>query len=324
MPRRDSVLSKDIYTSIENPATTDRTKNGETYNSNTEPKNWYTRPFESRSEYEDTRDKALTYSYDSSGMLDPSSDEHASPLAPLLQSQNIRNPPSSTKSMEDIKLARLWSVYQRARSDFHAVTDATDRAPHQTSAAARFLRDSAENTLHYLKSSKGTEPIMVAELEGTYRMAKDVADSLAGGRKRKFDTIETKAKMKTKPQLAKPKVVDRRGSSVENHGMGNPMRRPSDVRGGGMSERINDNKGRYHEEEMLRPTRGGYDQREVREWHGGDRTRSYGGGTSDWRFSGYSDNTKDLRRSSGPATSHGHSNVAFRYSRRAVDSYQPR
>jgi len=81
------------------------------------------------------------------------------------------------------KLARLWSVYEKARADYLTVADNND---HTTAAAARFLRDTAENTILYLKD-KNTDPIMMAELHATCNMAKQTAVSLTGGKKRKFD-----------------------------------------------------------------------------------------------------------------------------------------
>ena len=81
------------------------------------------------------------------------------------------------------KLAGLWSVYEQAKADYLAVAE---KHNYSTAKAARFLRDTAENTLMYLEN-KNTDPIMMAELEATYQMAKSMAVSLTGGKKRKFD-----------------------------------------------------------------------------------------------------------------------------------------
>jgi len=94
------------------------------------------------------------------------------------------------------KLARLWSVYKKARADFVAVSGKADRF--KKAVAAKFLRDTAENTLHYLQN-KNTDPIMMAELFATYNMAKSTAVSLTGGKKRKFDYVE-KDKVKGTPR----------------------------------------------------------------------------------------------------------------------------
>ena len=86
----------------------------------------------------------------------------------------------------DPKLKRLWSVYENARSDYLAVKDNHDRTK---LTGAKFLRDTAENTLEYLKG-KHVDALMMAELEGTFRMAKSIVVDLSGGKKRKFDRAE--------------------------------------------------------------------------------------------------------------------------------------
>lgn len=84
------------------------------------------------------------------------------------------------------KLNNLWNVYQRAKSDYLLVANDMNDA---TARAARFLRDTAENMLSYLKNNP-SDPIMMAELDATCRMAKDAAESLTGGKKRRFDVGE--------------------------------------------------------------------------------------------------------------------------------------
>jgi hypothetical protein len=84
------------------------------------------------------------------------------------------------------KLTNLWNVYQRAKADYLVVANHQN---HATATAARFLRDTAENILSYLEN-KTTDPIMMGELDATYRMAKEAAVSLTGGKKRKFDVGE--------------------------------------------------------------------------------------------------------------------------------------
>jgi len=84
------------------------------------------------------------------------------------------------------KLGRLWSVYEQARTDFFAVSAQTDPS---AITAAKFLRDTAENALGYLKN-ENPDPIMLTELNAMYHMAKTIAVSLSGGKKRKFDQAE--------------------------------------------------------------------------------------------------------------------------------------
>jgi hypothetical protein len=85
------------------------------------------------------------------------------------------------------KLMNLWNVYQRAKADYLVVANDQN---HAAARAARFLRDTAENILSYFEN-KTTDPIMMAELDATCRMAKEAAVSLTGGKKRKFDVGET-------------------------------------------------------------------------------------------------------------------------------------
>jgi len=84
------------------------------------------------------------------------------------------------------KLARLWSVYDTARADYLAVSMQEDD---ETVKAAKFLRDTAENTIQYLQN-RNVDPIMMTELEATYNMAKAKVVALSGGKKRKFDEVE--------------------------------------------------------------------------------------------------------------------------------------
>lgn len=83
-------------------------------------------------------------------------------------------------------LAQLWSVYETAKEEYLAVAN---QGNERTIKAAKFLRDTAENTLHHLQN-KNVDDIMLAELKGNYEMAKTVVVSLTGGKKRKFDAVE--------------------------------------------------------------------------------------------------------------------------------------
>jgi len=127
-----------------------------------------------------------------SGFSPPTSVQCPAPsvkVEPLIERSiptSADNPVSSSPEMEP-KLARLWSVYKKARADFEAVSKKADSV--KRAVAAKFLRDTAENTIQYLQN-KNTDPIMMAELFATYNMAKSTAVSLAGGKKRKFDYVE--------------------------------------------------------------------------------------------------------------------------------------
>lgn len=85
------------------------------------------------------------------------------------------------------QVARLWSLYEKARADFQAVVPNKDSSA--TADSARFLRDTAENTIQYLKT-KDFDPVMMAELQAVYDLAKATAVSATGGKKRKFDVAD--------------------------------------------------------------------------------------------------------------------------------------
>ncbi|OAP62980.1 hypothetical protein AYL99_02207 [Fonsecaea erecta] len=94
--------------------------------------------------------------------------------------------PNLRKDMEP-RLAVLWTVYETARAEYLAVIDKDDNE--QTAKRAKFLRDTAENILLYLEN-RVADPLMIAELEGTFNHAKNTAVCLSGGKKRKFDPSE--------------------------------------------------------------------------------------------------------------------------------------
>src|ERR1700712_4262076 len=92
--------------------------------------------------------------------------------------------PNLRKDMEP-KLASLWSVYESARKDYLAALDNTT-GKEKTISTAKFLRDTAENIILYLKN-KNVDALMIAELETTFTHAKTTVVCLTGGKNRKFD-----------------------------------------------------------------------------------------------------------------------------------------
>ncbi|KAK5952093.1 hypothetical protein OHC33_006980 [Knufia fluminis] len=80
-------------------------------------------------------------------------------------------------------MVRLWTVYDKAKKDFFAVTDPNSLRKQDT---ARFLRDTAENVLHQLRD-KTVDQRLLNELSTTFETAKHTAMTLHGGKKRKFD-----------------------------------------------------------------------------------------------------------------------------------------
>lgn len=84
----------------------------------------------------------------------------------------------------DEKLRRIVNVYLKARQDFKDIND-DDFA--EKASAARFLRDSAENTLNCLQARGLDSHWLVPELEAVFAHARDRAAQLLGGRKRRFE-----------------------------------------------------------------------------------------------------------------------------------------
>ncbi len=94
----------------------------------------------------------------------------------------------------DANITRLSSIYEKAKSDFEAVPSSDTIAK---LAAARFLRDTAENTIMYFRnptrSDDGHDAAtsnmeeLISNLEATCKMAQASVVTLSGGRKRKFD-----------------------------------------------------------------------------------------------------------------------------------------
>jgi len=80
-------------------------------------------------------------------------------------------------------MVRLWTVYDKAKKDFFAVTDPSSLRKQET---AKFLRDTAENVLHHIRD-KTVDQRLIDELNTTFDLAKHTAMTLHGGKKRKFD-----------------------------------------------------------------------------------------------------------------------------------------
>lgn len=79
-------------------------------------------------------------------------------------------------------VARLWTVYDQAKEEFFS----SDQNSTKKQATARFLRDTAENTLQYLQD-KAVDPQLLGDIETTLNVAQRATNVLHGGRKRKFD-----------------------------------------------------------------------------------------------------------------------------------------
>ncbi|KAL2406462.1 hypothetical protein ABEF93_006652 [Exophiala dermatitidis] len=87
----------------------------------------------------------------------------------------------------DGKLERLWDLYSSAKQEFVNLSN-NNCPPDNLIPAAKFLRDTAENTLQYVEG-KYIDTGRMDDLEATFNMAKVTVVSLTGGKKRKFDHV---------------------------------------------------------------------------------------------------------------------------------------
>lgn len=97
----------------------------------------------------------------------------------------------SQRVEKEARVERLTSVYQQAKRDYENVAGADSAAKLD---AARFLRDTAENTIVYFRRIRedtgnyvSTE--LMRDLEQAFMSASASVVSLNGGRKRKFDRV---------------------------------------------------------------------------------------------------------------------------------------
>ena len=80
-------------------------------------------------------------------------------------------------------IERLLRTFNDAEYDYHSTGD-TDAA--RKKETVKFLRDSAENALEYLRASQPGHQ-MIPKLQDTFRMAQAKCIWLNGGRKRPFE-----------------------------------------------------------------------------------------------------------------------------------------
>lgn len=117
------------------------------------------------------------------------------------------------------KLKRLFDVYDQAKTEYLAVCEMNDDK--KTLAAARFLRDTAENAVSILQD-KNIGGEVFRSLQETYDLAKEMAVELSGGKKRKFDGLPGE-------------VVNGTGSKKSRGGRGGSYRGRGGRRGRGHS-----------------------------------------------------------------------------------------
>lgn len=89
-----------------------------------------------------------------------------------------------TDSEVNERLRRMMAIFYRAKEDYNRVRRYENA---DSFNAVRFLRDTTENTIIYLRTQGLANHAAMIELEETFRYSKGKAAGLSGGRKRHFD-----------------------------------------------------------------------------------------------------------------------------------------
>ncbi|KAJ5178273.1 uncharacterized protein N7500_000972 [Penicillium coprophilum] len=92
--------------------------------------------------------------------------------------------PHSSGPSKSHHIEKLIRVYQKAKADYY-ILEVTESHRERTNSV-RFLRDTAENLLRYLKSVDKDNDL-IPEIEDIIQVSQAHANQLAGGRKRKFE-----------------------------------------------------------------------------------------------------------------------------------------
>lgn len=194
---------------------------------------------------------------------------------------------------------RLWTVYDQAKEEFYAIAEPNSIAKQK---AAKFLRDTAENTLQYLQDRHG-DLRLLREVETNLEVSKHIAMALHGGKKRKFDQPEPEEDGQWIPQtrVARPDPSETRQVNARYE---RDLRARNEVAGGdfpGHSRAIV----HYQRARLSRGAAHGRHNEVVELFPERSPQRK-----------------KKQSQRSGKQQGRGHSGVPFGYSR-PVDSYQP-
>ncbi|KAJ5952635.1 uncharacterized protein N7479_011048 [Penicillium vulpinum] len=92
--------------------------------------------------------------------------------------------PQSSGASNSHHIDKLIQVYQKAKADYY-ILEVTESHRERTNSV-RFLRDTAENLLRYMKSVDKDHDL-IPEIENIIQVSQAHANQLAGGRKRKFE-----------------------------------------------------------------------------------------------------------------------------------------
>lgn len=120
--------------------------------------------------------------------------DHKPPSESLFISEGSEESPTPNLrriagEQDDQKLKRLFIIYDRARKDF----EATPAKTLERTKSAKFLRDTTENCLAYIKAKQSQHGVEVAcdglllELKSTLEETIAIAEQGSGGKKRRFD-----------------------------------------------------------------------------------------------------------------------------------------
>lgn len=119
--------------------------------------------------------------------------DNAKPDSP----EHVTLPATAFNPDSDPKFNRLWRLFVKAREEFEAI----DIDSQERTKRAKFLRDTTENVMDYIKlmqssamatndaSSKETQGLTrkLSELRFTLNQAAEVANTGCGGKKRRFE-----------------------------------------------------------------------------------------------------------------------------------------
>ncbi|RAL14970.1 uncharacterized protein BO97DRAFT_403989 [Aspergillus homomorphus CBS 101889] len=78
---------------------------------------------------------------------------------------------------------RLIIRFRQAKNDFYRRSESNT----DTESSVRFLRDTAENALQYLRANGRPNHSLIPDIEYHFRLARDRAAQLSGGRQRRFE-----------------------------------------------------------------------------------------------------------------------------------------
>ncbi|KAJ5431194.1 hypothetical protein N7445_008926 [Penicillium cf. griseofulvum] len=109
--------------------------------------------------------------------------------------------PQSSSASKSPHIEKLIRVYQKAKADYY-ILEVTESHRERTNSV-RFLRDTAENLLRYLKAVDKDNDL-IPEIEDIIQVSQAHANQLAGGRKRKFEHMDNDSRGSPSPSPYRP------------------------------------------------------------------------------------------------------------------------